>query len=98
MENLWKNSRDLSNSNIEFVLSDVSFYRGGPFSAGSIIWRDARESISERFGYQIFGHTMLKLPYVTKNWACLDCKKVIILDNENNLCYLDNSKIKIYGK
>lgn len=88
----------MSSSNIESVLSDISFYRGGYLSTGSIIWRDAQETISERFGYQVFGHTMLAQPYVTDKWACLDCKRVIILDNENNLCYLDNSKIKIYGK
>ena len=31
--------------------------------------------------YQIFGHTQLKEPIITDKWACLDCRKAIILDN-----------------
>ncbi len=80
------------------VLSDVSFFRGGYLSNGSIVWRDVREPISERFDYQIFGHTMLSNPIVTNNWACLDCKRPFILDNENNICNFDKTKIEIYGE
>ena len=88
-------------NNIEEVvdlLAPCSFYRGGLDLAGSIVWRDARELISKRFGYQIFGHTMLKTPYVTPNWACLDCKNAFILDNKNNICDLNGLKLKIYAE
>lgn len=80
------------------LLAPCSYYRGGWDRAGSIVWRDAQEDISNRFGYQIFGHTMLKAPYVTKNWACVDCKEVIILNNQNELCNLNGSKLKIYDE
>lgn len=88
-------------NNIEEVvdlLAPCSSYRGGWDLAGSIVWRDARELISKRFGYQIFGHTMLKTPYVTPNWACLDCKNAFILDNKNNICDLNGLKLKIYAE
>ena len=80
------------------VLSDISFFRGGYMSNGSIVWRDVQEPISERFGYQIFGHTMLSNPIATTDWACLDCKRLFILDNENNICNFNGSKVEIYGE
>lgn len=99
LTNLWDEAKqDINNSIIRSVLADVSYYRGGYTKSGSIIWRDVRESISDRFGYQIFGHTMLKEPYVANNWACLDCKKVSILDNENSLCNLDGLKLPIHDR
>ena len=79
------------------VLSEVSFFRGGYSSNGSIVWRDVREDISNKFGYQIFGHTMLSQPIVTDEWACLDCKRPFILDDKNNICNFDGTKIEIYG-
>ena len=41
---------------------------------------------------------MLKTPYVTSNWACLDCKNAFILDNKNNICDLNGSKLKMYDE
>lgn len=59
-------------------LQEVSYYRGGYYN-GSIIWRDAREPISNKFK-QVFGHTALHKPYITNDWACLDCQKVFIVE------------------
>lgn len=96
---LWKVTKeDLNNTNIISILGDVSHYRGGDSSVGSIIWRDVRELISKRFGYQTFGHTMISKPIVINNWSCLDCKRIFILDNESNLCNLDDIKLEIYGE
>lgn len=41
---------------------------------------------------------MLKTPYVTPNWACLDCKEVIILNDLNELCNLNGFKLKMYDE
>ena len=41
------------------------------------------DSIVEGYDYQIFGHTQLvDKPIITDKWACIDCKKPFIL-NEN---------------
>lgn len=46
---LWKVTKeDLNNTNIISILGDVSHYRGGDSSVGSIIWRDVRELISKK--------------------------------------------------
>ena len=75
------------NSDIKRGLQLVSFYRGGFFN-GSIIWRDVRESINEDF-YQVFGHTQLTKPYITDKFACLDCRKIFILEDKSikEWCY-----------
>lgn len=70
------------NSDIKKGLQVVSFYRGGYFN-GSIIWRDVREPINEDF-YQVFGHTQLKDSYITDKFACLDCRKLFIIE-ENKI-------------
>ena len=93
----WKHCKQDNYFKITNILSDVSFYRGGLDNSGSIVWRDVRESLSDRFEYQIFGHTMLSQPIVTDKWSCLDCQRVIILDDKNNLCNFDGTKLEIYG-
>ena len=41
------------------------------------------DSIVEGYDYQIFGHTQLSdKPIITNKWACLDCRKAFILDEE----------------
>jgi len=92
----WKSCEQDNYFKIINILADVSFYRGGYSLAGSIVWRDVRESLSDKFEYQIFGHTMLSQPIVTNKWACLDCQRVIILDDKNNLCNLNGQKLEIY--
>lgn len=99
LEKLFLKNRDnFRNLDDSFLLSmgAVSSFRGGDSDYGSIVWRDVRESISERFGYQIFGHTMLAKPYVTKNYACLDVKRSFILNDENKFCEIDGTELKIY--
>ena len=69
--------------------------------SGSILWSDIQEKISddstidniiteddaivEGYDYQIFGHTFLERPIITDKWACLDCQKAFILDEEGTL-------------
>ena len=58
-------------------LYEISGFRRGWDSAGSIVWADVREFRDEDFGcYQIFGHTQLREPYWGENFACLDCRKI----------------------
>ena len=74
------NNLFIEDESFSIALQEVSYYRGGNYN-GSIIWRDARELISNKFK-QVFGHTALHKPYITNNWACLDCQKVFIVDKE----------------
>lgn len=98
LDNLWKVSKkDIDSSIIGSVLGSVSYYRGGTDLAGSIVWRDALERISDKFGYQIFGHTMLMNPVATNNWACLDCKRIFVLSNDE-LYNFNGEKLEIYGE
>lgn len=80
-----------------WMMRDVSFFRGGMDSAGSIVWRDVRETISDKYGYQIFGHTMLSKPIVMKNFACLDCQETIILNDNGELQKINGNKIELYN-
>jgi len=44
------------------------------------------DSIVEGYDYQIFGHTQQnKDPMITDKWACLDCRKAFILDEDGVL-------------
>ena len=75
--------------------SEYSRFRGwGGYDSGSPMWSDIRE----RFwadGYDdkedidgffnVFGHTRLKMPVITDNFACLDCRKAFILNNEGKI-------------
>lgn len=71
-------------------LSELSFYRGGLYNEGSIVWSDVREKLSKNHReitdfYQIFGHTMLKEGCMIDNkyWACIDCQRpVSLIDNK----------------
>ena len=70
-------------------LNIISFYRGGWQNYGSPLWADINEHLNwdeplEYDYYQIFGHTHIKKPVITKSWACLDCDRAFILDTETN--------------
>ena len=68
------------------VLCDISRERGGFGRIGSMVWSDIYEkSDSEDFDgiYQIFGHSQQESqPVITKTWACLDCRKAFILNED----------------
>lgn len=80
------------NSSYQFLIGNISFYRGGDSSCGSCEWADIREHIHKINGagqitpnkyegiYQVFGHTQLKKPLIFDTWACLDCRKGFIID------------------
>ena len=92
------NINNLLNSNKGIkALAEVSYYRGGYYSTGSILWSDIRErfgpdSINEDelidgIDLQVFGHTRLNnSPITCSAFACVDCKKPFVID--------DNGKIK----
>lgn len=51
------------------------------------------DSIVEGYDYQIFGHTQQnKDPMITDKWACLDCRKAFILDENGTLMQVTDEK------
>lgn len=86
------NDIPLTNVNNEYIqlISNISYYRWGESQYGSCEWADIKEHINmssktlsplgEEGIYQVFGHTQLKGPLITKKWACLDCRKGFIID------------------
>ena len=51
------------------------------------------DSIVEGYDYQIFGHTLQnKDPIITDKWACLDCRKAFILDENGVLTQVTDKK------
>jgi hypothetical protein len=86
------NDIPLTNINNEYIqlISNISYYRWGESQYGSCEWADIKEHINmssktlsplgEEGIYQVFGHTQLKGPLITKKWACLDCRKGFIID------------------
>ena len=65
--------------------------------SGSIVWSDVRERYTDEgelntsedideFDYQIFGHTQLRdEPIITDKWACIDCRRAFLIDNDGIL-------------
>jgi predicted phosphodiesterase len=69
-------------------LMNVSPYRGGWSNVGSCVWGDVREYANSKHYpdlYQIFGHTQLQEAYIDKDFACLDCRLVFVLDTETKI-------------
>lgn len=74
------------------LLSYIGYSRGGYNKFGSCEWADIREHFITDNGnikpqqydgiYQVFGHTQVRKPIITKTWACLDCKKEFIIDTD----------------
>ncbi len=72
------------------ILAQVGQSRLGKFPSGGVVWADfdydlkqGNENISDSI-FQIIGHTYSQnLDRITPYAACLDCKKVWILDSKN---------------
>lgn len=68
------------------ALCDVSRERGGFGRIGSMVWSDIEEkSEIEDFDgiYQVFGHSQQdSQPVITDTWACLDCRRAFVLNEE----------------
>lgn len=72
------------------ALHDVSPYRGGYSTCGSLVWNDVREMRQEEIIrhhikgiFQVFGHTQLEAPFISHTFACLDCRRAFLLDGAN---------------
>lgn len=92
-------NRNFAAGNLYDALGNVSFYRGGYHEAGSCVWADINEhfdyvdnvnNIIYSDVYQVFGHTLQKsnCPIITPHFACLDCRKAFLLDDEGRLSAL----------
>ena len=84
-------------------LCDVSFYRGGYHEAGSCVWADINEhlycsdspnALFPSNVYQIFGHTLQlsERPIITPRFACLDCRKAFLLNQNGKICELNSTE------
>lgn len=60
------------------AMSEVSFWRGGDSDKSSIVWRDAYESLSARFGFQLFGHSLNRLQQNSMG-VCLDLRQPLVI-------------------
>lgn len=87
-------SEKLNENAVEFgYLAAISYYRGGYDKAGSCVWADIHEHVNPetetpieyKNSYQIFGHTQVSKPIITKTWACLDCHKGFIIDTTHEI-------------
>lgn len=78
------------------ILNDMSVYRGGRKAAGSCVWADVRE-FADGFlellpgCYQVFGHTQIEEPFITKRFACLDCRSAFILNERFEFVEIENA-------
>lgn len=76
------------------ILNDTSLYRGGDKVAGSCVWADIHE-FTDYFHemlpgcFQIFGHTQIPQPVISRRFACLDCRSVFILDERFEFIAID---------
>ena len=71
------------------MLNSISRYRGGWDPYGSCVWGDLEEFywhdksdgvMKLPDSYQVFGHTLIRKPFISKNFACLDCKQPFVLE------------------
>ena len=81
------------------ALNNISCYRGGWESYGSMVWADIREIAlfqEPNIGdYNIFGHTQLIRPIVTEFKACLDCRRGFLLNDVGKICELNGSEVPL---
>lgn len=76
------------------ALYDVSSLRGGHSEAGSCVWADVKElwyyecrHDMDEDVFQVFGHT--QRPKLSKHFACLDCRRAFILDQNGTFTLLE---------
>jgi predicted phosphodiesterase len=70
------------------ILNFVSRNRGGWEPYGSCVWGDLEEFYwnaqsqhkAHLNAYQVFGHTLIKRPFITKKFACVDAKQCVVLE------------------
>lgn len=87
-------NRLLHSNSLFQALDDVSRHRGGCSEAGSIVWADVNEHIDNEHNpddgtlantFQIFGHTLMENPLITDTFACIDCCRAFVLDDNGQL-------------
>lgn len=85
MNNIWHSGKNSDRfPELEAKLSIVGYSRGGWYKTGSVVWADLRESAYDpayQNKRQIFGHTMMKTPYIHKLMSCVDNQHIWKLEN-----------------
>lgn len=84
--------------NFYSALCDLTRYRGGYNSAGSVIWSDIREYqntiLDKYYDQQIVGHTYLReYPIGTEQLTCIDLQRIFLIDENGVLCEKDFTPI-----
>lgn len=96
------NAYEIKDDKLGYLLSDISFERGGNELYGSITWAD----VSEHFGdknpvadYQIFGHSQLaKHPIIKENFADLDVRRAFILNDNGEILEMNGEPAILFDK
>lgn len=83
----------------KYALRDMSHYRGGYESYGSLLWADLREfarskEYNKRKTIQVVAHTRLKGIGINFNdrFYCLDCQRVFYIDSKGTIRYYDTDE------
>lgn len=75
-----------------FASGEVGKLRGGWYKTGGYMWADVHEMDTPDIPYyQIFGHTQLTEPIIKDKWACLDCQRIFIVDDNGLHEYREDS-------
>lgn len=86
LQNLQEN-RDV----LEEILNHISSYRGGWQEWGSPVWCDLYEILEKGASFlpgidvNIFGHTQIRRPLVTNDFACLDIHRAFIISSDGEI-------------
>ena len=83
---------------IHFKVECLVLVEGGTVLEAGVIERTLPEHVDEEgkvfsnedsaakgYDFQIFGHTFIKNPIITDAWACLDCMKAFILNDDGGI-------------
>jgi hypothetical protein len=103
IENYYNNAWAIEDYSVLNTLGECDHYRdwlADRDTEGSFIWSDLRSWFDgdnpkdEGLGYQIFGHTYLNGPIINEKFACIDCQRGFIFDEDNTFDIYKKEEIK----
>lgn len=90
---------EAENNNLFYILSEVSYLRGGMSNAGSMIWEDVSAYENEEPYLpnlvQVFGHTQMKSSPINirNSYYDLDVRRGFMINSNGEVCELDGTVI-----